>query len=154
MVENSGNIAVKYTDIEMQEKIKTIKEETRNSIPYVSCCVSSQLERLSLNQHDASMIWEYAKGSCLIHNPIIQKYTVIKHYYLTGKGDIYVVAETKDSLYGFLVDINGFARLGIFDKKGFQKELLDDSIFIGKTLAEIANKCNIPLVSSFLYLFN
>lgn len=149
-IANKGN---NNMNIANKERIETIKKEICNSIPYLNSCILPQLERLTDNEHDLSLLGEFAKGSYLIYSPAIQTYTVINHCYHAGLGNLYVIAETKTSMYGFFLDINGFVRLGTFDKKNFQKNLLKNSTYVGKTVAEIAHEFSIPYVEQIPSLY-
>lgn len=144
MAGNIENIAVKYTDINEMEKVKRIKEELMDSSSYISSCIYPQLSRLPYDIVDSHLLYNSAKGCCLIHNHVVQKYTVIKHYYCEGEGDIFAVAETERHIYGFLVDSNGLARLGNFHKSEWQGYLSEVPTYVGKTFAEITHEFNIP----------
>lgn len=128
----------------MQKRIDTVNNSLRFGIPYLREIISPRLEKVADSEHNLHSLYELAKGSYLIHSPEIQSYTVVKHYFIPDKGNLYVIAVSKNELYGFLISANGWAVSGCFDKAGFKQYLCKSSECIGKTIGNIADQYGTP----------
>lgn len=128
----------------MQEKIDVLNNVLKTGIPYLREIISPRLEKVADSEHNLHSLYELAKGSYLIHSPEIQSYTVVKHYFIPDKGNLYVIAVSKNELYGFLISANGWAVFGCFDKAGFKQYLCKSSECIGKTIGNIADQYGTP----------
>lgn len=131
-------------DNNMQERIDVLNNVLKTGIPYLREIISPRLEKVADSEHNLRSLYELAKGSYLIHSPEIQSYTIVRHYFIPNKGNLYVIAISKNELYGFLVVPNGWALFGCFDKAGFKQYLYKSSECIGKTIGNIADQYGTP----------
>lgn len=138
-------------DISMFEQIKTVKEEAVKSEYYCNSFFDSQLKRLIDEPVKSSWLQANARCGCLLHAPSIQNYPIIGHYHIGDSHDIYVIAETGNSLYGFSIEpYVGCMYFENHDKKDYQKYLVENSTYVGKTVAEITKEFDIPCAEQVL----
>lgn len=134
----------------MKERLETLEKETINSTPYLNSCIYPQFKHLIGVENHLPLLQEYAECSYLLYYTDIRTYTVLCHYHCKDRGELFIIAETENSLHGCFVNFHGllgfdgFARFETHDKKGFQEDLLENSTYVGKTLAEIAEEFDIP----------
>lgn len=131
-------------DNNMQERIDVLNNVLKTGIPYLREIISPRLEKVAHSKHDLFLLYELAKGSYLIHSPEIRSYTVVRHYFIPNKGNLYVIAISKNELYGFLFSTYGWASFGCFDKAGFKQHLCKSSECIGITIGNIADQYGTP----------
>lgn len=128
----------------MQKRIDVLNNVLKTGIPYLREIIRPRLEKVADSEHNFRLLYELAKGGYLIHSPEIQSYTVVKHYFIPDKGNLYVIAISKNKLYGFLIAPNGWALFGCFDKAGFKQHLCKSSECIGITIGNIADQYGTP----------
>lgn len=147
-IANKGN---NNMNIISKTRINKIQIENYYSQRYMDVCINQQLNKLTGNPTELLRLQECAKCGHLLHSDDIQNYTVTSHYHIEGSCDIYVVAETQKSMYGFsIASYWGCTYFETNDKKHYQKYLLADSTYVGKTVAEIIKEFNIPCAEEVL----
>lgn len=143
---------INFTDI--KGKHEAVVRILEHSLEYFNEQIYPQLLELTNSEHDLFWLKEYAKGSILIWDSIVQKFKVIEHYKIFDKcSDIFVIEKADGELYGFLIDDHGLARYGKFAESGFRQYLCNNSRYIHKTIGEVLNDYDIPHASQIPYVY-
>ena len=143
---------IKLTEEKIQ-KLGDVFNELSAGNAYLIESIYPKLERLTESLHDQTLLKEYAKGSYLAYAAVVQESAVIRHCYIAWKGNFFAIAETKKELYGFLVNTDRLVQFCALEKSGFKRDIIKDSVYVGKPFGEIADIFRIPTAENLLYIY-
>ena len=132
------------------KKIKKIIEESQD---YIYSEIYPAMVRIAENEYELLWKMDCIRGSLLMYHSAVQEFEIIEHYCLEDV-NLYVIEKNKGTIYGFVIDENGFVYYASFRRKSVKKFMYSVHCFLGMPIGEIFAFQNVNDVSTLLCMFD
>lgn len=159
-MKGNGNKIMPNT-ISKNEKIQNILQKCNG---YLENNIRSEMSNTPETEEEYLYFSNFADASALVHNPTIQKFKVIEHYYdsdrtnnyLESQKEYFVIEKSNGILYCFVIYTSFKRNLALYhelDESPLKNLLCENSVYISKNIGEIATLYKIPYPYEIPLLF-